>query len=150
MPNCKTCTFLAARDSGTAPLWDNILRTPFWDVVHGYNTSLKGWLVLVTRRHIEAIDELTEDEATELGALIRRTSIALKEVVGCQKTYVIQFAEHPDHPHVHVHVVPRMADLPTERRGPNIFSYLGVADGERVSEAEMNAIATKVQRILKA
>ena len=114
MQGCKTCELTARRDRGDAPLWDNILRTSLWDVVHSYETSLPGWLVLVLRRHIAALDELTEGEAAELGALLRKTSKALKEVMGCEKTYIIQFAEHPGHPHVHFHIVPRMAVCPLD------------------------------------
>ena len=148
MSTCKTCELIARRDAGSAPPWDCILRTQYWDVVHSYNTALPGWLVLVARRHITAIDELTEEEAVELGMLLRRVSRALKEITGCLKTYVIQFAEMAEHPHVHFHVVPRMADQPENRRGTAIFGYLGVAEGERVSEERMNEIAVSVRKIL--
>ena len=146
---CLTCALIARRDAGNAPLWDAILRTDHWDLVHSYNTSLAGWLVLIARRHITAIDELKPDEAAELGLLLQRTSAALREVVGCAKTYVIQFAEAAEHPHVHFHVIPRMADQPDERRGPKVFGYLGVADEAQVSEATMNAIAAGVRRLLR-
>ena len=126
-------------------MWDEILRTPLWDVVHNYETSLPGWLVLVVRRHLGAVDELTEAEAVELGSLLRRSSRALKEVVGCEKTYVIQFAEHPEHPHVHFHVVPRMADMPAEYRATGVFGY---STQERLSEAAMNALAVRLQPLL--
>jgi diadenosine tetraphosphate (Ap4A) HIT family hydrolase len=148
MAHCYTCELVARRDAGQAPLWDAILRTQYWDVVHSYNTSLRGWLVLVARRHMAAIAEMTEAEAVELGSLMRRVSLALQEVTGCVKTYVIQFAEHPDHPHVHFHIVPRLMDHPEARRSTNIFSYLGVAPEERVSEATMNEVAVLVRRIL--
>lgn len=103
---------------------------------------------MTARRHIEAIDELSHDEALELGALIRQVSVALKQVVGCVKTYVIQFAEATEHPHVHFHIIPRMADQPEERRSTKIFGYLGVPEQERVSEATMNDIAAQVRRII--
>ena len=90
---CKTCEMTVRRRLGQAPLWDNIYQTEFWDVVHAYNSALPGWLVLVVQRHIESLDELTEQEAAELGPLIRRVSLSLKSVIGCKKTYVIQFAE---------------------------------------------------------
>ena len=32
MSNCETCELIAIRDAGKAPLWDSILRTPYWDV----------------------------------------------------------------------------------------------------------------------
>ena len=149
MQTCKTCELITQRNAGSAPLWDCIHRTPYWDVVHSYDTALPGWLVLVVRRHIIAVDELTDAEATELGQLIRRTSMALKEVTGCLKTYVIQFAEKADHPHVHFHIVPRMADQPDERKSTLIFGYLGVPEGDRVSEDSMNSIAVKVRGLLQ-
>ena len=148
MAHCYTCELTAQRDAGQAPPWDSILRTRYWDVVHSYNTSLRGWLVLVARRHMAAISEMTEEEAVELGSLIRRVSLALQETTGCLKTYVIQFAEHPDHPHVHFHIVPRMPDQPKGRKSTNIFGYLGVAPEERVSEEAMNTIAFLIRRIL--
>ena len=145
MSTCKTCELIARRDAGVAPPWDCIHRTPFWDVAHSYDTALPGWLVLVVRRHITSVDALTEAEAAELGQLIRRVSRALKEVTGCLKTYVIQFAERAEHPHVHFHIIPRMADLPEDRRGTGVFKYLGVSEEERVTEEAMNALALKVR-----
>jgi len=147
---CKSCELVARRDAGTAPLWDCIYRTQYWDVAHCYGTTLPGWLVLIVHRHIPSIDELTEAEANELGQLLRLTSAALKAVTGCVKTYVLQFAEHPEHPHVHFHVIPRMAGLPEDRRSTNIFSYFGASEGEQVSEEEMNAIGFKVREKLQA
>lgn len=148
MDRCYTCQLLAERDAGNAPLWDNIYRTQYWDVVHSYNTALSGWLVLVVRRHIESVDCLTDEESAELGMLIRNTSLALKEITGCVKTYVIQFAEQPEHPHVHFHIVPRMADQPAERRSTKVFGYLGVSEEERVSEEAMNEVAGRVREKL--
>ena len=145
---CLTCDLVRRRDRGEAPPWDNIVRTAHWDIVHSYNTSLPGWLVLVARRHVAAIDELSDAEAAELGVLLRRVSAALRAVTGCAKTYVVQFAEQAEHPHVHFHVIPRLADQPAERRGPGVFGYLGVAETERVGEERMNAIAAEVLRLL--
>lgn len=149
MTICKTCELIARRDAGAAPPWDSIFRIDHWDVAHSYDTALPGWLVLVARRHITSVAELTEAEAAELGQLIRRISIALKEVTGCLKTYVVQFAENEDHQHVHFHIIPRMADHPEERRSTRIFGYLGVPDEERVREEVMNEIAGKIRIFLE-
>jgi hypothetical protein len=40
-----------------------------------------------------ALDELTDGEAAELGPLLRALAAALRQVTGCQKTYVALFAE---------------------------------------------------------
>jgi diadenosine tetraphosphate (Ap4A) HIT family hydrolase len=147
---CITCELVARRDIGEAPIWDSILRTQHWDVVHCNDTSLLGWIVVVARRHIESIDQLTYAEALDLGGLIRKVSQALKEVIKCNKTYVIQFAEAEGHRHVHFHIVPRMADLPEEYRSVRIFKLLGVSDQDRIGEETMNKFAIQVRRILES
>ena len=107
MSECEACRLVARRDHGEAPAWDNILRTERWDLVHAYGSTLEGWLVLVTRRHVSVVADLSDDEAAELGPLLQHVSRALHATIGCPKTYVAQFAEDPLHQHVHVHVIPR-------------------------------------------
>ncbi|WP_420629021.1 HIT family protein [Candidatus Leptofilum sp.] len=148
MKACRSCELIARRDSNNAPLWDNIFRTEYWDVVHHLDTELVGWLVLVTRRHIPSVAELSAAEASELGQLLRTVSLALKQVTGCLKTYVLQFAEHPRHPHVHFHITPRMKAQPDNRRGPQIMAYAGVNEDNRVDEATMNEIGAQVRQFL--
>jgi diadenosine tetraphosphate (Ap4A) HIT family hydrolase len=148
MTTCMTCQLLDARNKGDRPLWDNIHRTMHWDVVHCNSTSLLGWIVLVVRRHIASIAEMTEAEAVELGRLQRWVSMALQQTLGCAKTYVVQFAEHPQHPHVHFHVIPIMADMPVSERSVHVFKQLGVPENERVPEDQMNALAADVRAFL--
>lgn len=148
MDGCRTCWLLERRDAGDAPEWDSIVRTDAWDVVHCDSTSMLGWIVLVVRRHVAALADLTDDEASALGPLVRDVSRALHELVGCEKTYVVQFAEHPQHRHVHVHVVPRPEGLTDDQVGPGVFQFLGVDEGERVSEADMNRLASALRTAL--
>ena len=129
-------------------MWDAILRADHWDVAHSFNTSLEGWLVLVVRRHVEALADLTDAEAAELGPLIRRVSQALQAVTGCVKTYVAQFAEDPRHNHVHVHVIARYADQPEHLNGPRIFDLVGVDASDAVSELRMTEIAQRIRQHL--
>jgi len=146
---CASCALIARRDRNEAPDWDSMLRTEFWDVVHCNDTSLPGWMVLVLRRHVASVAELTEAEALECGELQRQVSIALTHAIGCVRTYVSQFAESLDHRHVHYHLIPRMPDMPDEARGPNVFQrYLGVGEAARVPEARMNEIAGSVRHAL--
>lgn len=145
---CHACELVERRDAGAAPPWDNVVRTAHWDLAHSFDTSLEGWMVLVLRRHASAVAELSEAEAVELGSLLRAVSQALSEVTGCQKTYVVQFAERPRHPHVHFHVVPRAANLPEDERGPRVFRHLGCAPAECVSEERRNEIALAMRERL--
>ena len=71
-----------------------------------HRQSLPGWLVLVPRRHTVALDDLTADEAADLGPLLRAVSSALRDVVRCRKTYVVLFAEAEGFQHIHFHIIP--------------------------------------------
>jgi diadenosine tetraphosphate (Ap4A) HIT family hydrolase len=112
-----------------------------WRVAHAVDTALPGWLVLVPRRHVVAIADLTDAEAASLGSWQVRLSRALHAVTGCTKTYVVQFAEAEGFQHVHFHVVPRMPDLAAERRGPGVFALLGVPEDHRVTVDRMDELA---------
>ena len=149
MSECRTCELVRRRDEGNAPPWDRIRRTPNWDIVHAFGTSVEGWIVLVVRRHITAVADMTADESAELGPLVKEVSRAVQRVVDCDKTYVVQFAEHQDHPHVHVHVIPRARDLPHEHQGPRVFSLLGVPEDVAVPDERMNEIAQRLDAQLQ-
>ena len=84
-----------------------------------------GWLVLVPRRHTVALDDLTADEAADLGPLLRAVSSALRDVVRCRKTYVALFAEAEGFQHIHFHIIPRQPGLEADLRGPRVFGLLG-------------------------
>jgi diadenosine tetraphosphate (Ap4A) HIT family hydrolase len=104
--------------------------------------------VVVARRHITSLAELTDDEAAELGPLVRDLSQALEMVVGSTKTYLAQFAEHPDHRHVHLHVIPRSDELPPDSRGPGVFSRLGLPERDWVPEDRRTELALRIRERL--
>jgi diadenosine tetraphosphate (Ap4A) HIT family hydrolase len=121
-----------------------------WRVAHAIDTALPGWLVLLPRRHVVAVAELTGVEAAGLGAWQVRLSQALHAVTGCAKTYVVAFGEAQGFSHLHFHVVPRMAELAEDLRGPGVFALLGRAVDEQVSGAEMNELAIVLRRHLQS
>jgi diadenosine tetraphosphate (Ap4A) HIT family hydrolase len=93
-------------------------------------------------RHIESLDQLNNEESSSLGILLRDLTRALKTVTGCEKTYVMLLAEQPGFNHVHFHVVPRMADLPSDRTGTEIFAYV---KEDPLSDDERDEIALKIR-----
>lgn len=137
--DCYSCR--QNRDLADLPLRERVAADEHWRVAHCFDAALPGWLVLVPRRHVTSIAELTDAEAAALGGWQVRLSRALHAVTGCVKTYVVQFAEKDGFAHVHFHVIPRMSDLPADRRGPAVFGYLGVPEDQRVGEQRRNELA---------
>ena len=65
------------------------------------------------------------------------------------KTYAVLFAEKLEHSHVHFHVIPRMAEMPDDKKGPRVFEYLGVPEAEAVSLETRNDTAARLQTLLQ-
>ncbi|WCN81738.1 HIT family protein [Micromonospora sp. LH3U1] len=130
---------------GSLPPRELVAADDHWRIAHAFDSALPGWLILVPRRHVTAIADLTDAEAASLGTWQVRLSRALGAVTGCSKTYLVQFAEKEGFAHVHFHVVPRMPELPEDRRGPRVFAYLGVPQDERVDEQQRDDIAVALR-----
>lgn len=120
-----------------------------WRLAHAFGAALPGWLVLIPRRHVTAVSELDDAEAASLGLWQVRVSRALHTVTGCAKTYVAQFAEAEGFSHVHFHLVPRQADLPSELRGPRVFGLLGRDEADAVKPAAMDEISLALRDLLQ-
>ena len=121
------------------------METGHWRVAHAFDTSLAGWLVLLPTRHVTSFATVAPEAAEELGGLVRRLSVALEAVTGCVKTYLMQFSEAEGFSHLHLHLVPRMADQPENARGPGVFTYLGVDQTARIPERTRDELALAIR-----
>jgi diadenosine tetraphosphate (Ap4A) HIT family hydrolase len=145
-PECLTCLSNNRHD---LPPRERIYLGPRWRVAHAFGTALPGWLVVVPRRHVTSLDELTPEEAADLGPLLRSVTLAMRGVLGCAKTYVALFAEAEGFAHVHFHVIPRASDLAAELRGPRVFGLLGGETGRHVPEPDMDAVGASLTSALR-
>jgi diadenosine tetraphosphate (Ap4A) HIT family hydrolase len=147
VPGCNSCDQQA---SSSLPAREDVVRTDHWRVAHAFNSTLPGWLVVLPRVHVTSFTELSVQAADELGGLVRRLSIALEAVTGCVKTYLMQFSEAEGFSHLHLHLVPRMADQPEDARGPRTFVYLTDDRTRWLSPNDRDAIALSIRSALSA
>jgi diadenosine tetraphosphate (Ap4A) HIT family hydrolase len=145
--DCFSCALNARSD---LPARERVYVGPRWRVAHALGSALPGWLVAIPRRHVLALDELTAAEAADLGPLLRDVTSALRQVTGCQKTYVALFAEAEGFGHLHFHVIPRHADLARELRGPRVFGLMGGDQAEQVPNSVVDQIVLEVAAVLSA
>lgn len=141
---CKSCASLA----GTQRIspGETIYNGAHWVLEHAYPTKVRGWLVLVLKRHATAMHELSVHEFAEFQELMPKIIAMLHTSFGCTKEYILCLAESEGFEHVHVHIVPRASDLPVEFRGTKIF---GLMAGEgRIPEEEVVALCKVLQRAL--
>ena len=113
---CVTCDHDAQPDP--VPPRERIAGDEHWRVAHAFGVALLGWLVVIPRRHVTTIADLSAAEAATLGHWQVRLSRALQAATGCTKTYIAQFAEAEGFGHVHFHVVPRCPTSPRNCAAP--------------------------------
>ena len=116
----------------------------FWQVEHAYPTRLPGWLVIVLRRHAEALHELKPEEFAEFATVLEHTCRLLHEVLHCEKEYVACYAEMDHFRHVHFHVVPRAKDLPREFAGTKSFALLQVSESDALPREQIEALSVRL------
>jgi diadenosine tetraphosphate (Ap4A) HIT family hydrolase len=78
-----------------------------------------GWLTIQLRRHAEGLQFLTEDELVSFGPIAAKVIVAIQDVMGAERVYMIQLGE--TFRHFHVLFAPRNADTPIEHRGAALF-----------------------------
>jgi diadenosine tetraphosphate (Ap4A) HIT family hydrolase len=105
--SCLACDVLEGR---IAPPGGVIYEDEHWVVDHSISpVALKGWLIVKPRRHVEDFGDLSAAEAERFGLLARSAAAAVRDALGPERVYVCSFGE--EWRHVHVHVVPRYADM---------------------------------------
>lgn len=140
---CLSCSAISgARPISPGP---RIFEGEHWLVDHAYPSALKGWLVLVTKRHVEALHDLAPQEFAELGELLGRTVGALHATLDYEKEYTMCFAEAHGYKHIHFHVIPKPHELPRELRSGGIFGFLDVDEHTPVPRDEVSAFCQELK-----
>ena len=86
-------------------LVSNDASAPWTLRAHPSPAPIAGWCVLELARKAATLDELTVQEAQELGLILSKVSAAVRQVTKCERTYVTCFAEA--YRQVHAHIAPR-------------------------------------------
>lgn len=121
MPECLSCAMLADPVEQRDRL---VMDGAYWSIRHAYPVKYLGWFVIVLKRHCEAMHDLLSEESTELANLQHRLIRAINLVLQPEREYVGVFHEKRGFNHVHVHVIAKPEDLPSELTGSRIFSTL--------------------------
>ncbi|MEJ2012919.1 MAG: HIT domain-containing protein [Anaerolineales bacterium] len=118
-----------------------------WSVEQS-STPYLGSFIVEPKRHVPTWAELNDDEAAQIGRLIRDVSRALKQVAGAEHIYVFVLGHNV--PHLHAWVLPRLPDPPREFWGLQLFEWPErpagtAADVEALCEEMRTALLTARQ-----
>ena len=95
-----------------------IHTTGYWTVEHCVGPLGTGTLIVKPSRHCVHLSELSLEEASELGLLLRRASACVQELTEAEQVYVCLWSHKDGVPgHIHFVVQPSWSRLATEYGG---------------------------------
>ena len=141
MVDCTACQL----SSGELALpGGRIFRTRWWLVEHCIGPLGLGTLIVKPERHVTSVADLSEDEAAELGPLLRRATQVARQLVEADQVYNCLWSHAGGEPvHIHYVVQPVTKDQMSDfaAHGPNLQVAMfskgrapDPADVERVSD----------------
>lgn len=144
MQGCLACDLA----EGRLPLPGGLIhQTTHWFVEHCVGPLGVGTLIVKPKRHVTRVSELSEDEAVELGPLLRRSAEVVDALVKPEQVYTCLWS-HADATPVHIHYVvqPAMREAMDqyECHGPKLQVAMFEA-GIAPPEAEVEAFAVRAR-----
>jgi diadenosine tetraphosphate (Ap4A) HIT family hydrolase len=146
MVECMAC----ALSSGKLELpGGRISRTRYWLVEHCTGPLGLGTLIVKPERHVTSVADLSEEEAAELGPLLRRASRVAQQLVEADQVYNCLWS-HVGGQKVHIHYVVQ----PVTKKQMSVFAAHGpnlqvaqFADGASPHPAEVERVAEVARRL---
>jgi len=114
-----------------------IFEGEYWFVEHAYPVKITGWIVIVLKRHAEALHELNAEEFVELAQIQSKLIHFLHEELHSEKEYISCYAEMEGFRHIHVHIFAKPPGFPDELKGGKSFALLKVSAEEAVPASEI-------------
>ena len=137
--DCLSCN---VRDGKVKTPGGMFFENEFITITHSIPPAqCKGFLIVQSKRHVEHLAELTEEEALEIARGIMRASKSLEKVLTPEKIYTCSFGETVKH--VHFYVIPRSKEMPAS--GVRVLSEI-IKEGKwKCSEKEAEGVALKIK-----
>lgn len=102
--NCKFCA-IAAGEAAAETVHADADAVAFLDA----RPLFRGHTLLIPRDHVETLADLPEERVGPLFVLARRLSIAVRDAMGAEGSFVaMNNRVSQSIPHLHIHVVPRV------------------------------------------
>jgi hypothetical protein len=143
---CFSCVQDARAD---LPPRERLHIGPRWRVAHAFGTSLPGWLVVLPCRHVTALDQLTAEEAADLGPLLRTLTAAFVRGAGLQQDLCRAVRRGGGLRACSLSCHAQAAGPGPGTRGPRVFGLLGGDPASHLPAQIMDEVAISVGQALR-
>lgn len=99
IPGCSVCQYMENLSKDRI-LWED----NYW--IGGALLDVPGWVMVMTKRHVEGIWALSDEEAVRFGPMMRDIAGALKDITGAERIHYAAMGEVA--PHYHNAILPRL------------------------------------------
>ncbi len=90
----------------------SIASSKYFDAHQDYEIPIPGFIILVSKRHLQSVDEFSEAEQRDFIKFLCRLRSGLRKALGINVVYIIQ-EEDTSH-HFHIWIFPRYAWMAKE------------------------------------
>lgn len=135
-----------AREKGEVSL-GNIIKSKHFDAHQDYEIPIPGFIIVSARRHIQSVDEFTDEEQRDFIEFLCRLRSAQRQVLSIDIVYLVQ-EEDTSH-HFHVWMFPRY-DWMAEKFGSKIPSVRPIMEYARENlktEENIQEVETATQKL---
>ena len=122
------CLSCAIQKGEVESLGGLIARSNHFHASQDYEIPIPGFVILFSKRHIQSVDEFTEEERKDFIEFLYRLRKAMRQILNIQVVYLIQ-KEDTSH-HFHVWIFPRY-DWMAEKFGRKIQSVRPIMEYAR-------------------
>lgn len=145
MTACLSCAVVRGEHS---TLGGTILESDSFHAHQDVAYPVPGLVIVASKRHIKALDEMNENEAVEFALLVRRIRAKQREALGIEHVYYF-YNEDTNH-HFHLWMVPRYAWMQAFGRSVESLRPALVHAREHMASPEELAVTTKSVELLRA
>lgn len=143
------CISCATVSGSFLPPGGIVFEHPQWIVVLRKNPVRFPCLpLIILKRHVEDLANLNPEESSSLGQIMQSTAQALSQVLQPAKVHFGIYAE--DVKHIHVHVFPRMPNMPAGNI-PNLWigHWMAILHGLGLKKAYSDKIVAQYAQALR-
>jgi len=141
--SCNFCEIVSGENLASIVYEDdNVLA--FMDL-HPANV---GHTLVVSKEHWETIYDIPQKVLSDLFAVVKRISVAVKKAVGAEGVTILQFngrAAGQSVMHFHVHVIPRFRGDAISKLIGAMFGHMGL---EKAARKDLDEIAKNIKENL--
>ncbi len=119
------CLGCAIQKGEVEPPGGSITTSKYFNAHQDYEIPIPGFIIISSRRHIQSIDEFTDNEQQDFIKFLCHMRSALRQVLGVKTVYLIQKEDTPHH--FHIWLFPRQ-DWMKKKFGRKIASVSLVAE----------------------